>query len=97
MQRAELLARLPQINGALSDVVDEGVLLAAARQGLDLAQLDADVFCLDALRSQPHLDGLPEKHAHALSNSTPMPTTAEALTPLTAAWGRSGAPGGMPG
>ena len=46
------------MNGALTHKVEERVGSAAAREGFDLSELDADPLGLDPLWSYPHFNGL---------------------------------------
>lgn len=55
MQRAILLCRLPDIDRTLADVVIEGV---AARENLDLLELDANPLGLDSLSANAYFNGL---------------------------------------
>lgn len=58
MQRTKLLARLPEIDRTLPDIIEKRALRPATRQGLDLAELDADILRLNALRTQTDLEHL---------------------------------------
>ena len=46
------------MNGALTHKVEERIGSAAAREGFDLSELDADPLGLDPLWSYPHFNGL---------------------------------------
>lgn len=55
VQCAIVLTRLPYVDRALPDIVIEGI---AARQHLDLLQLDANPLGFDSLPANAYLDGL---------------------------------------
>jgi hypothetical protein len=57
LEHAVLLARPPEINGALANKVIVRVW-RKARDGLDLSKFHADILSLNALRTQANLDGL---------------------------------------
>ena len=46
------------MNGALTHKVEERIGSAAAREGFDLSELDADPLGLDTLLRYPYLNGL---------------------------------------
>ena len=46
------------MNGALTNKVEERIGSAAAREGFDLSELDADPLGLDPLLSYPHFNSL---------------------------------------
>ena len=53
-----VIGRLPEVDGALADEVEECVGDTTAWKGLDLPELDTDPFRLHTLWSHPDLDGL---------------------------------------
>ena len=93
MQHRILFAGLPEIRRSGSDVIVECVSRCAAGHRLDLPQRDLHPLSLDALCADPELERLGNGGVNIWEGDG----REIRLTPLTAAGGRSGEAGGIPG